>query len=635
MICGHAIFLLPFLTYLLISSSTAVQIATKGSLDAPSFANGDKHQPSDKISTSLRREDDFLTNETGKIRDVLTVAMKVPEKREQIGQVLPIIRNMSGPQKLALASLVSSRISSNESLTLPYDEAHSFLGGGDARTNATRELMLPISMDIAKILTEEENLEELPEELPEAQELRLLVRPGRGRRPYFRPPPPPRTSSGFNRRNVYSAEGSRVSTKRPGRRPTKSATREEPSGDECTFFSKTVCLEVANYPHEAIMRSIRGNKEMVAALLTDYKSEDDPENLRNRPSALPLENRFENNEIRRRSDYPSPFDNVEEGFTCPSNVMYARPQLARAVSGIWKYIINTGEHTQTLRLEKCSKPKASCSFISENYRSSCIQVYNYHRLLTWEASLGLHMDIFKVPTCCSCHVHGYAELFPPIQKDPRPSHHESFPGAEFATEDEASNPPEYSERPSSYLTKFKPSSLDTNFLSSSKKPLADAGTANRPSYALPGRRKKPTSPPRPFDKLPQQHAPNTRAPGYKGPIIKSKRPARPSRPYRRESSADLDDNASSSIESSTGNLSNWSSQLYDQDMDASTRLHNGGFDEEYQEPNRRVNYNYHPIIDFFKPEASMLQSPEPQLATQSSTPEQQANSDSWKPMIAT
>lgn len=54
----------------------------------------------------------------------------------------------------------------------------------------------------------------------------------------------------------------------------------------------------------------------------------------------------------RRSD--SPFDNVEEGFTCPSTVKYARPQLARAASGVWKYIINTGEHTQTLRLEKCS-----------------------------------------------------------------------------------------------------------------------------------------------------------------------------------------------------------------------------------------------------------------------------------------
>lgn len=78
-------------------------------------------------------------------------------------------------------------------------------------------------------------------------------------------------------------------------------------------------------------------------------------------------------------------------------------------------------------------PQSSCSFISENYRSSCVQVYNYHRLLTWDNKLGLHMDIFKIPTCCSCHVHGYAELFPPHQNDPPPKITENFPGVAFST----------------------------------------------------------------------------------------------------------------------------------------------------------------------------------------------------------
>ena len=49
------------------------------------------------------------------------------------------------------------------------------------------------------------------------------------------------------------------------------------------------------------------------------------------------------------------------------------------------------------------------------------------------------------------------------------------------------------------------------------------------------------------------------------------------------------------------------SQPYDLEMDATSRLQNGGFDDEYQEPQRRVNYNYHPIIDFFRPEAMQLQ----------------------------
>lgn len=47
--------------------------------------------------------------------------------------------------------------------------------------------------------------------IPQAQELRLLVRPGRGRRPYYRPQMPPRPAPGLNRRNVYS--GNRQATR--------------------------------------------------------------------------------------------------------------------------------------------------------------------------------------------------------------------------------------------------------------------------------------------------------------------------------------------------------------------------------------------------------------------------------------
>lgn len=52
--------------------------------------------------------------------------------------------------------------------------------------------------------------------------------------------------------------------------------------------------------------------------------------------------------------------------------------------------------------------------MTENFESSCTQVYNYHRLLSWDSSRGLHVDIFKVPTCCSCHLVGYKEAFPPL-----------------------------------------------------------------------------------------------------------------------------------------------------------------------------------------------------------------------------
>jgi len=218
-----------------------------------------------------------------------------------------------------------------------------------------------------------------------------------------------------------------------------------------------------------------------------------------------------------------------------------------------------------------SNAQSSCSFISENYRSSCVQIYNYHRLLTWDQKLGLHMDIFKVPTCCSCHVHGYSEIFPPHQKDPPMKPKETFPGVDFATindqkddfQDDLNKPIVFN-----HITKYTPPlSYDSNhgtllqnyslsptndfseyvsflLVSSNKKPVLEISPTSRPSFTLSNSRTRPKKPapiPRPYDKLPQQHAPNTRAPGYKGPVTKSSRPNRLNRPpFRRESTTHED-----------------------------------------------------------------------------------------------
>ncbi|XP_048509646.1 neurotrophin 1 [Athalia rosae] len=595
----------------------------------------------EKLSTSLNVDDGYFQKKETALRNAVSAAVRIPEKQVQISQVLPIIRSMSPPQKRAMAVLVSTRMSHNDS-TLPFDQVE-MLFGADSNKNITKDLMLPISMDIAKIITDD-----IPEELPEAQELRYVPH-GKRRRPLYQSPP--RRQSTMIRRNVHP-EGLRSPFSRPGRRPTE--IKRSPTEQECKFFSSTVCLEAADYPHEAIMRSIRSNKEMISALLADYKSQSSSElHDDGLPLALPLElnkyeNRFESNEIKR-SDTNSPYaDNVEEGFTCPSQIRYARPQLARAASGAWKYIINTGEHTQTLRLEKCTKPQSSCSFVSDNYKSSCTQVFNYHRLLTWDSTLGLHMDIFKVPTCCSCHVHGYSDIYPPHRKNPPAKLKETFPGADFITEDQPDNYRDFNGKPSNFITKQSPSAnFDPGFLSDSsgppsyvddvedgstkynyfdKKPFSES-VPSRPTHQPPSRlrpKKQPSGISRPFDNLPTQHAPNTRAPGYTGPKIRT----RPHRPFRRESNAQLDFSNSAETDSANSRYS----QQFDQDVDATTRVQSVTFDEEYQEPPRRVNYNYHPIIDFFKPEASMLQSIQPQMATQ---PAPVQSSNSWKPMIST
>ncbi|XP_011341677.1 uncharacterized protein LOC105281847 isoform X2 [Ooceraea biroi] len=597
--------------------------------DAGNTNANEDGEAQEKISASLKLSEQDDKNITSK-------GMKASEK--QVGKVISTIRGTSTSQKLAalIPTSSASRVLKEVQSTLN--------GSSSSRENASRELKLPISMDIAKIISEdsdldeseEEDNEEMPEALPEAQELRL-VRTHERRRPVHIKPLRPVRPSPPNRRNVYTGLP-RPSIIRPSKRPSEPKRR--PTENECTFFTKTVCLEANDYPHEAITRSLRSNKEMVAALLTDYKAQDYGSTEDKSPIALSLEtkyenryeNRYESNEIKRRSD--NPFDNIEEGFTCPSTVKYARPQLARAASGVWKYIINTGEHTQTIRLEKCSNPQSSCSFISENYRSSCVQIYNYHRLLTWDQKLGLHMDIFKVPTCCSCHVHGYSEIFPPHQKDPPMKPKETFPGADFVSINSQKDDFQDLGKPSglNHISKYTPSSnYDSSLVSTNKKPVVEV-SPSRPSFTLPtrNRSKKPTPIPRPYDKLPQQHAPNTRAPGYKGPLTMGNRPNRLNRPpFRRESTSHVEDYTETSGNNSTNTRY---SQPYDQEVDATSRLQNGGFDEEYQEPQRRINYNYHPIIDFFKPEASMLQSSEPQLTV--TQPASLQSDNSWKPLIS-
>ncbi|ODN05207.1 hypothetical protein Ocin01_01494 [Orchesella cincta] len=61
-------------------------------------------------------------------------------------------------------------------------------------------------------------------------------------------------------------------------------------------------------------------------------------------------------------------------------------------------------YTQTLRLEQCIYPNAPCSYVDSHYHSRCIQKHNFVRLVAWTHEEGLHVDTFKMPIACSCHV---------------------------------------------------------------------------------------------------------------------------------------------------------------------------------------------------------------------------------------
>ncbi|KAM8710228.1 hypothetical protein ACLKA7_016942 [Drosophila subpalustris] len=187
-------------------------------------------------------------------------------------------------------------------------------------------------------------------------------------------------------------------------RPKISASSHNPvvvQNKKCERFTNNMCIRTDDYPLEQIMGSIRRHKNAMSALLAEFY--DKPNNN--------LEfDEFDDYIVnKKRRD-----DEGSAGGMCQSVVRYARPQKAKAASGEWKFIVNTGQHTQTLRLEKCSNPGDSCSYLAQTYRSHCAQVYNYHRLLSWDKVRGLHVDIFKVPTCCSCQVDGYRQQFPPL-----------------------------------------------------------------------------------------------------------------------------------------------------------------------------------------------------------------------------
>uniref|UniRef100_A0A182QPL8 Peptidase S1 domain-containing protein n=1 Tax=Anopheles farauti TaxID=69004 RepID=A0A182QPL8_9DIPT len=199
-----------------------------------------------------------------------------------------------------------------------------------------------------------------------------------------------------------------IGGRQPGNRPAGQGMHALLPSENCEHFSGGVCIRVANYPTSEIMYSITRHRHAIGALLAEYI---DKANAQDRTIYEPDEiAQGINTKLRKREDDPS----KAGGSMCPSIIRYARPQKARSATGEWKYIVNTGEHTQTLRLEKCSTPQDSCTYLTDNFRSRCVQIYNYHRLLSWDQARGLHVDIFKVPTCCSCHIDGYRETFPPL-----------------------------------------------------------------------------------------------------------------------------------------------------------------------------------------------------------------------------
>jgi len=210
----------------------------------------------------------------------------------------------------------------------------------------------------------------------------------------------------------------------PGREPFKQRVfgdgmnTDTTQGVDCDFYTDDLCLGVREYPRQDIVRLLGANRRISDDMIADVTLQSADELIdgvsSNQENTYDFNHYFGN---RREDDSHKHRDFAQDGgFLCPSEIKYAKPKRGKTAQGTWKDIVNVNDYTQTLRMEKCLKPGGSCSYVSHHYKSQCSQVYNYHRLLSWDQERGLHMDIYKVPTCCSCHIMGYSYVYPPLKK---------------------------------------------------------------------------------------------------------------------------------------------------------------------------------------------------------------------------
>lgn len=252
---------------------------------------------------------------------------------------------------------------------------------------------------------------------------------------------------------------------------------------------------------------------------------------------------------------------TEKGHMCASRIELARPKKARATSGQWKFIVNTKDYTQTLRLEICSRPQGRCNYLPEGVNSQCIQVYNYHRLLTWDEVAGLTMDVFKVPTCCSCRVIGYN-------------------GTPFPALEKTSPPP--------------PQDLDSNLVSSDDTPAIRVPQApsNKPMRGYnPPKRESGRRP------IVQHRGPPLPLEG-EGPPEEARYP-----PLENTLRRTTRNNTTDRIRfKPTLNSRHPALPIDSMTVDTMNIPSIPPAPRPASPPPRRINYNYHPIIDYFRPQ---------------------------------
>jgi len=192
------------------------------------------------------------------------------------------------------------------------------------------------------------------------------------------------------------------------------------------YYNLTFCLQDDYYPVDTIKHELERNMPLVDRILSDitYQSAD---NLVDGLTKAEEEGYTYQHYYgsKKHQTYTADYQGYtyekeyykEGGYLCPSDIYYGRPKRAMNTYNKWKVIVNLPDeyyakgygigyekYTQTQRLEQCMYPGAPCSFIDHAYHSGCLQKHNFVRLLAYTYEEGLHIDSFKLPIACSCHV---------------------------------------------------------------------------------------------------------------------------------------------------------------------------------------------------------------------------------------
>lgn len=129
----------------------------------------DNQNPTENEIPQLNSIFNTIKEKEKQIQNAITNAMKDPNTQRNFAQVLPILKYMTPAQKLALAALVKKQVLDSKKVGYDLQEVNNVFAGNNK--NISRDLLLPISLDIANLFRKPRHIES--NDIPQSQALRV------------------------------------------------------------------------------------------------------------------------------------------------------------------------------------------------------------------------------------------------------------------------------------------------------------------------------------------------------------------------------------------------------------------------------------------------------------------------------